>query len=605
MLFYRSDLQILRGIAVLIVFFYHLKVIGFENGYLGVDLFFVLSGYFMAKLTEKSTVLEFYIRRLQRLFPAYLMTILITTLIVILIAIPSDTNQRIDKLLFDIFGLSNIAFWYANSYFDVSTFKPLLNLWSLGVELQFYLVVPFLFPLLRKRLILTLTVILVSLTIAMLIFTISPKTSFFMMPFRVWEFLFGALVVWYPIRILSSFWRTLLSNLILCFLLATMFFYPQKNDSLSFIYGHPGLATVCVVFFTGIVISLSMDNIIFFKGLLGRMLSKIGDYSYSIYLVHFPVIILINYIPFGGTNLGYNSLLNLLLIIFLTSVLSYLMYNYVETIRFSKKLITSIFIPLILLIIIYTEGSYINSLRFNEKQNIIFNAWNDRAFVRCGKIFRFFHPTETICQIDKVSNQKRVLLLGNCHADSIKIPFSNALQEEGFSTYLTVSNTPLMSRGITAKEIAKDISKFNIKNVVIHYSPEFFANESNLFQLSVFLKKMKKQSVDVLFISPIPIYNFHVPKMMYNNTISKKFNPEQQSKEDYFIKNKPFYKIIRQYGISDKNIFETYNFFCKQGFCMFSFNGYPAYFDDSHLTITGANILSPLFQKIAKKLVQP
>ena len=91
---HRLDLQFLRGFSVIIVFLYHLKIPGFQNGFLGVDIFFVLSGYFMAKLVEKSDPLEFYKRRLKRLLPAYLVVVASTTLIVIFLTVPSDSIQR-------------------------------------------------------------------------------------------------------------------------------------------------------------------------------------------------------------------------------------------------------------------------------------------------------------------------------------------------------------------------------------------------------------------------------------------------------------------------------------------------------------------------------
>ena len=115
---YRLDLQFLRGISVALVFLYHLKIPGFQNGFLGVDIFFVLSGFLMAKLAEKASPLEFYSRRLKRLLPAYLVVIFFTTLIVSIITIPSDSNQRTDRIFYDLLALSNISFWSENSYFE-------------------------------------------------------------------------------------------------------------------------------------------------------------------------------------------------------------------------------------------------------------------------------------------------------------------------------------------------------------------------------------------------------------------------------------------------------------------------------------------------------
>ena len=143
---FRTDLQVLRGIALILVFFYHLKIYGFSNGYLGVDIFFVLSGYLMMYLGCNCTTLDFYKRRLKRLLPAYFFTIIVTTFVVTIIVLPVDANQRFSRIWFDLIGSSNIAFWLENSYFDSTDFKPLLNLWSLGLEFQFYLIAPFLLP---------------------------------------------------------------------------------------------------------------------------------------------------------------------------------------------------------------------------------------------------------------------------------------------------------------------------------------------------------------------------------------------------------------------------------------------------------------------------
>ena len=107
---YRADIQILRAIAVLLVLFYHLQINGFDNGFLGVDIFFVLSGYLMAQLYDKSSKKVFYARRFKRIVPAYLITVSLTTFIVAFIASPADFSQRFDRIWFDLLGLSNIAF---------------------------------------------------------------------------------------------------------------------------------------------------------------------------------------------------------------------------------------------------------------------------------------------------------------------------------------------------------------------------------------------------------------------------------------------------------------------------------------------------------------
>ena len=101
---YRADLQLLRGFSVLLVFLYHLKVPGFENGFLGVDIFFVLSGFLMAILAEKVSPIKFYAKRLKRLLPAYFVVVLVSTGAVIAITIPVDSSQRLDRIFMIFLG---------------------------------------------------------------------------------------------------------------------------------------------------------------------------------------------------------------------------------------------------------------------------------------------------------------------------------------------------------------------------------------------------------------------------------------------------------------------------------------------------------------------
>ena len=601
---YRDDLQILRGMAVLFVFLYHLKVFGFENGYLGVDLFFVLSGFLIATLCDKSGIKDFYSRRLRRLLPAYLATIFLTTIAVIIFVAPSDATQRFDRFWFDVVGLSNIAFWLENTYFDTSAFKPLLNLWSLGVELQFYLVAPFLLPFLRKRITLTLLLIFGSLIAAMIILSISPKTSFFMMPLRFWEFLAGALVAWYPMKVNSVFWLRWLQHLSLLLLLGVFFLYPLSDGSNSVFYGHPGLAAVLVVVLTASLISLKMNRIFILNNIAGRSLSKLGDYSYSIYLIHFPVIVLLNYSEFGGTQLGYSEWSDALMIILATLAISYFMFHYVESLRSSKIFTKSICIALISLIMLGLAAPYLNKLRFTDNQLSIFEAWEDRSSYRCGKIFRVLNPTEMLCSIGIKNGQKNVLLLGNSHADSVKVPFAEALNKKNLSTYFYVKNNPLQSEETNAEFISNNVSQFDIETVVVHYSKSFYLKEENRRQLAHFIDLMRNQSVDILFISPVPTYEYHVPKLLYQKTIDPRTKIRRQSIQEYLDLNDEFFTMIRKLDISSRNIFYPHEHLCVDGDCLLSIFGNPVYFDNSHLTISGANILSPIFNKIASEAVK-
>ena len=141
---YRRDIQVIRGLAVFVVVAYHLGINGFENGYLVVDLFFVINGYMKKTIYTNSEIKSFYLRRVRRLLPAYFVSITITMLSGFILSVPSDFNQLVNQSRWSLLLIPNIYFWKQESYFASSGFSPLLHLWSLGVEFQFYLLVPLL-----------------------------------------------------------------------------------------------------------------------------------------------------------------------------------------------------------------------------------------------------------------------------------------------------------------------------------------------------------------------------------------------------------------------------------------------------------------------------
>ena len=149
----------LRAIAVLSVIFFHFGIFGFSGGYIGVDIFFVISGFLITRiivaeieLTGRFSFLNFYQRRVRRLFPALVFVLFLTTVAAIFLLAPENLVQYGGSLAASAFSVSNILFWFESGYFDTAShLKPLLHTWSLSVEEQFYLVWPLLLLLMASK----------------------------------------------------------------------------------------------------------------------------------------------------------------------------------------------------------------------------------------------------------------------------------------------------------------------------------------------------------------------------------------------------------------------------------------------------------------------
>jgi len=146
---YRPDIDVLRAIAVLSVVFFHLDIPGFQGGFVGVDIFFVISGYLITSIIKdkyenhKFKLSDFYVRRIRRLVPPLIATTAATLIAASFVMLPYNMMEFARSATAALFSLSNIVFYMESGYWDsASELKPLLHTWSLGVEEQFYLFWP-------------------------------------------------------------------------------------------------------------------------------------------------------------------------------------------------------------------------------------------------------------------------------------------------------------------------------------------------------------------------------------------------------------------------------------------------------------------------------
>lgn len=297
---YRPELNGLRGLSVLLVLLFHLDIELFKGGFLGVDVFFVLSGYFISKNilfdleNKKFSFWVFYQKRIRRLFPA-----LFATLFIILIAgyfyLTANNYERLaSSAQYSVFSLSNFFFYLESGYFDSSSkLKPLLHMWSLSVEEQFYLFWPLLLFLIckltkAKGTLVLIIIFLISLLSAEYFLHQHPSLTFFMFPFRIFEFGFGFFAI-----MLEHKYK--ISNRVLEFMFVVgigLVVLPSiLMDELT---PMPGFNSLYVMF-GSLFIIIGGKAQKSPKILSNKLMELIGKASYSIYLVHWPLIVFIKH----------------------------------------------------------------------------------------------------------------------------------------------------------------------------------------------------------------------------------------------------------------------------------------------------------------------
>jgi|TARA_B110000879_G_scaffold56879_1_gene80179 peptidoglycan/LPS O-acetylase OafA/YrhL len=232
--------------------FYHLGIPGFPFAYFEVDLFLVVNGYLMAMLygeiKSKAEVIDFFVRKGARLLPAYFTVLALTAIVGVLLLLPREIEHLMTQGIWSAVVLPNFGFWQSAVYFDSIMLRPLLDLWSLGVELQFYLVFPLLLLVKRVNEKWLIVFAVVSFLIAVATSTSDPKTAFFLLPSRLREFMVG----YYTYRLISQ--RGITNNTLglaaLLALLALLFTLSAVNPDPVF------LANAVVVLLSAAVIEL-------------------------------------------------------------------------------------------------------------------------------------------------------------------------------------------------------------------------------------------------------------------------------------------------------------------------------------------------------------
>ena len=641
---YRNDIDGLRAIAVMAVILYHLDFTFVPGGFIGVDIFFVISGFLITQtiqkdiLANKFTITHFYVKRIRRIVPALFVTTFVTILFALLILPINELKEFSLSLLSVSTFTSNIFFWRNLDYFSVAAeLKPLLHTWSLGIEEQFYIIFP-IFMLWTKNLtyikILFWVLIFLFLSFALSVSPLGvdhPSANFYLPVTRFWELFMGAALA-LSIKYISNNSKYLNNFLALIGLLLILLpmvlldqhsifpgmnaFYPVAGATLI-IYSGSGYKTF---------VSFFLSN---------KYIGYIGLISFSLYLWHWPIIALTKHIIIGEFSIKLQ-----LIILIITVILSALTYKFVEQpFRINQKLknflqIKAGLITLISLAVMAIAIYIFVFIRidYQEKNTPQMNT-------NCFKTKETLESTKE-CSFGDKDSEKIFLLYGDSHSESMYPVYQKLALENGWrgipvsfhacaplfdifrhDGYVSTTNcTGEYSNNV--QEFLED-NKENIDMVFLvsrwtiyekgwfkngrlqqkntHFISDKETKSKNSEDSSKVLKKAIIRTVDkisgtlnipTVILKPIPILQANISRFTPN--ITKEEYLEQRNFIDIIFSSLEQNPLI--------NIIDPIDIFCPTDICkMYDDDNNALYKDDNHVNYEGSLSLYPLLYPIFQK----
>ncbi len=638
---YRKDIDGLRALAVIAVILSHLGFSFFSGGFIGVDIFFVISGYLITQTIQqdiqdkKFTISHFYIKRIRRIIPALFVVVTTTTLVSLFILPIYELKEFALSIVSVATFTSNIFFWFNSDYFSVaSEIKPLLHTWSLGIEEQFYIVFP-VFMLLTQKLIRKKVIywilffFMISFLLSVSSFgTNNPTTNFFLPMTRFWELLAGtilALSIKY-IDYTNNFFNTILSFIGLILILFPMVLLDKYSTFPGINAFYPVLGAVLILYTgrktTYLALALSIPPIRY-----------IGLISYSLYLWHWPIIALTN-----NFIIGEFTIITQISILLLSLFLAIITYHYVEQpFRKNSKLKNFLqlrmgFFSLVILAIV--ASSIILFVNNTYEKKIIADIQDPSTIsTRC------FSEPETLestkrCSFGDIESDKIFLLYGDSHVAAMSPAFNKLAKEKhwrgirvgiaGCAPLFNVFRLDGIGNGKDCTGLyAKNVERFleenkdNIDKVFLvsrwtlfekgwikngrlqkatHFLSDDKIKSKNASDSAKVLEKGLIRTVDKLsrrlniqttIFAPVPVLHGDIKNSNTINVTKKEYITQR-----YFVDN-----IFKTFKDNDLvNIIDPINIFCPEDICLMHKDKKALYTDDNHVSKKGALLLYPLLE---------
>jgi peptidoglycan/LPS O-acetylase OafA/YrhL len=624
---YQPEIDGLRTIAITAAVFYHAGVPGFSGGYIGVDIFFVISGFLITRMllaemmhTGKIEFFAFYARRVRRLLPALIVVILSVLLLGTLVLSPAGERQDLSiSAAATVAFLSNVYFWRTQDPYFSNEWVPLLHAWTLSVEEQFYIVWPAMLVIaayfshrIRSNLPTVVALLLVVLLVAS--FSLSwwgtsaePVATFYLMPTRGWEFVLGAIlaVTAKPLITRISY---VAASLIWTGLAAIVVAIVTLDDDVPY----PGVAALVPTIGTAAVLAgtLAVPQPRIIRLLQTAPMVAVGKLSYSWYLWHWPLLILVRIHELGGKNLFRDALV--IIGSLGLAALTYLFWeNPIRRQKFwpfsdvrktlASGLVMSCAIAGIALALYFRADALASR---DPNLAAIYAARSKQIDLprECHSFGRFtgLAPADK-CLVGAVGQLKRVLVWGDSQAEHFLPMISEHGHEHDYSAIArTMAGCPPAVKPSSADTvIGRDCEEFNaavakeipglaqigLKGVVL-VSRYFGFNGEYLRET---LSMAQNFGLKVLVIAPVPYFALPVPLCLSHHT------RDDCSADRILLERarQPLLHVLKQIVPEFKNarIWDPFDVLCNEQMCAPAHAGLVLYSDANHLSIDGSRSL--------------
>lgn len=614
---YRPEIDGLRALAVIPVIFFHAGIELFSGGFVGVDIFFVISGYListiiMSQLSSNTFNLkEFYIRRARRILPALFFIMVICLPFSFLLLAPSKLLEFGRSLTAVSIFSSNFLFWSESGYFgNDAELKPLLHTWSLAVEEQFYIFFPIFLAICWRfglKIIITL-IILISIVSLLLAYwaTLADyekivSGAFFLLPTRIWELFIGSLTAiymkFYYVE-LNRLYNQYLSLAGVLLILLSIFYF---NEHTPF----PSFYTLVPVIGTALIIVSAKKNTIIFKILSSKLFVSIGLISYSAYLWHQPVLAYAKNIFDDSISITLT-----LSLCFFSLIAAWFSWRFVERPFRNKNEVSSVKmvkISLFGILFFAILGTYINYkdgyFHIIHQKNILIKEGNisHDLYHNYLKENYFSCEDKIILKNSEIWNGiKRcrqsglgvpeVALLGDSHAEHLFIGIADSSKKN--ITYLVKNGDAFLNSDTHNYLFEYLADNEEIKTVIysIYWWKKYERLGEDAFKIKIneILSFLKNSNKNIILVSDVPDFINDAEDCLLHRKLDKS-KGNCSIGVDQITKQKSYLKVLKELAHKfDIQIIDPFPLFCNLNGCTMHNDGYLYFRDNDHLNIQGS-----------------